>query len=146
MNNSKRTDYVNAQFDDAELRIEELYETIAKEEGNAGENPIACDYYYMAWGWFHDSSIRALYIWKEKGRVHMICMAVLWDGGGGFGWSLTLNNIPSWGIPKKTYEKTYADGQYLRVYPDDGGVGIACMSGASYSDWPAMYIKTSWKA
>ena len=53
----KNTEYVNAQFDDAEERIEDLFKEISKEDTPAKTNEVAVTYCYMTWGWFHNSNI-----------------------------------------------------------------------------------------
>ena len=75
----KNTEYVNAQFDDAEERIEDLFREISKEDTPAKTNEVAVTYCYMTWGWFHNSNIVFYTAYKSKGKVRMIAFAALWE-------------------------------------------------------------------
>lgn len=139
---SKQTDYVNAQFEDAQAKIEELFKEIGKQDTEAGEYPIAVNHVNMSWGWFGWSHIEVLLIWRAKGRIHMVCMVCAWkrNTGSGSGYEI---DIKPWGIPRKTYSKTLPGGTYVEMRPTENGVYLSL--GVSGEPWEAPIIfQDSW--
>ena len=141
----KNTEYVNAQFDDAEERIEDLFNEISKEDTPAKTNEVAVTYCYMTWGWFHNSNIVFYTAYKSKGKVRMIAFTALWARSQGYGSGRTVS-VPAgkeWGIPPKEYSGASSGGSTMTVSPADGGVYISNYNNANDPD-PSIVITTSW--
>lgn len=150
---SKKTDYVNAQFDDAEANIEELYKLIKKQDTPGHENEIGPWYDHMTWPWF-GSGWHSYYVaWKEKGKVHMVCYAIVWarNSNTGHGTTLTFSEDTQWAVPPRSYyysighsrlDEGAQDG-YLSVDPTGDGVSIyLATDGGDTTSWG--YVTGSW--
>ena len=143
---SKQTDYVNAQFEDAESRISDLFKKIHGKEKPNKSRPIACDYCYMTWGWFGWSWIRGVYIWKEKNKIHMVAMVCAWKRNTGNSSTTGTISVKSWGIPPRRYGETKPNGNYAYVVPEANGVHIEMGTGPSAQWDMPIIIEASWNA
>lgn len=147
---SKQTDYVNAQFDNAEAKIEELFESISREIVGTevssavfydGENGIAF----------------SAMIYKEGSTVHLVSSFLL-NTGHGFGHIGTIPVAYDWGMPSKSYyaeQRQTIEGKEfyksIEIYPDNGILRWKVYNSGSYLDHyigPAgpLVISDSWKA
>lgn len=147
MSKSRQTDYVNAQFDDAEARIESLYDEISKQDTAGHEYKIALQYVADTWSWFWTSNTEAVFIWKEKGRVHLSAFIVLWhsdNDSSRFIMGSHHLNVPSWGIPNRTYADNHATGEYMSISPDATGITVSFELRRNKDS--KVSISASWKA
>lgn len=140
---SRKTDYVNAQFDDAETKIKELFSTIISKQS---ESVVGVNYVYEN-GWF-----LSVVIYKKGGKTRMVATCVM---NSGFGFSTNIRIDPNegtegWALPPKEYVSTVTQGslyRQLKVYAENGQVVIN-MRNSSTDKWSGgagpMVIDVTW--
>ncbi len=115
---TKKTDYVNAQFDNATFNVEALFEEINKEIKGA---EISTNYF--AGNGYSVSVI----VYRIKNTVHMVASYLL-NTGYGFGTRAAIPWLYEWGIPKQRYyveqRQIVGGNEYYKsfeIYPTDNG-------------------------
>ena len=138
---SKQTDYVNAQFDDAQENVKNLFDIIKGADTGTGECPIACKFESDHKGFFGNSYVYFVYIWRKKNQIKMVAGCVLWTAAAWWGFESNIN-VLSWGIPRRSYQRQDGDAS-MTLEPRNGGVFIDVNRGA-FSDNPCFIIQDSW--
>ena len=149
---SKKTDYVNAQFDNAEIRIQELFDEINK---NIGGAEISTNHFVG-----NGYAIFVL-VYKKGDTVHLVAACLLNTGHGYSTYNILDANF-EWGIPPQRYNvevnQVVGGHVYTRsfeVFPVESGgtkkIEFYMHNDGSYLDHfvgPAgpMVINASWKA
>ena len=149
---SKKTDYVNAQFDNAEANIQALFDEINRDINGA---EISSNY-------FNGNGYANFVLVYKKGNTVNMVAACLLNTGHGYGNYTTIDAAYEWGIPPQRYyvesRMTVGGQSYYKsfeVYPyESGGVKRIqwyMYNSGSYLDHyvgPAgpMVIRASWRA
>lgn len=146
---SKKTDYVNAQFDDAEAKIQALFDEINKDAGGA---EISTNY-------FNGNGQAAFILIYKKGKTVHLVAACLINTGHGFSNTNYFTPEYEWGmVPTRYYAEhrmTVNGKQYYRsfeIYPKGDGRIEWYIYNSGAADFhfvgPAgpMIIKASWRA
>jgi len=142
--NSKQTDYINAQFNDAFERVALLFKKIKKQSGEQDTREIASQYIESVKNNSGQSYIFAYFAYKKGGRVRMTCFAVLADLTSGWGFSGHRATIQKkWGIPPRRYEITRGSRTTIVVEPTDSGIAFSCVRGDP-GDNSCFVIEDSW--
>lgn len=145
---SKQTDYVNAQFDNAEAKIQALFDSISREIVGS---EVSTAYFYSGTNGLAFSTV----IYKKGNAVNLLSTFLL-NTGHGWGHNGTIPTAYDWGMPPESYyaeQRQTIDGQEyyksVEIYPDDGVLRWYVYNSGAYIDHyvgPAgpLVIRASW--
>ena len=111
----RKTDYVNAQFDNAKAKIDALYEEILR-NASGSETPVFLRQYGS------ESIFNMLFCIYKKQKTYLRIYTTFGVRTSRF-WAFNVVGLPEWAKSPRNYDNSVG-GNQVRYYPDgDPGVG-----------------------